>query len=77
MTGNNFTDDDKQKVIDFLNTVAKTAKFEVDTIQLIEYFKLLSYMQSVIIPKINSHVLEVIKITEAPEAKDGPTENGE
>lgn len=62
--GNNFTDSDKQKVVDFLNAVATHARFNVDTKELIGYFKGLSYMQQELIPKINDNILEVIEVTE-------------
>lgn len=62
---NSFKEEDKEKLIEFLNSVAKFARFNVDTNELINYFKLLSYMQTTILPKINSHILEVKRIVEA------------
>lgn len=62
MTGNNFTEEDKEKLIEFLNTVAEKAEFKMDTKAVIKYFKLLSFMQQVLIPKIDQHILEVKKI---------------
>lgn len=67
MTGNNFNEDDKKKVIEFLNTVAKHAKFEMNTEQVIAYFKLISHMQQVILPKIDANILEVKQVVEAKE----------
>jgi hypothetical protein len=67
---NKFTEDDKKKVIDYLNRVAKSAKFNLDTMELIEYYQLLSHMQKVILPKIEANILEITKIVEAkPETK--------
>lgn len=64
-----FTDEDKQKLIDFLNIVADNATFELKTNDIITYFKLLAHMQQVIIPKINSNILEVIKVVEPEKPK--------
>ena len=64
---NNFTEDDKKKVVDFLNTVATNATFNMKTEEIIQYFKLLSFMQQTLLPKINQHILEVKRIIEAPE----------
>jgi len=67
---NYFNEDDKKKFIDYLNSVADSAKFEMNTQQLCDYFKLLAHMQQVILPKINANILEVKKIVEAaPEPK--------
>jgi hypothetical protein len=69
MTQYNFTEDDKKKLIDYLNFVAKNAKFkELDTKDCIEYFKLISFMQQVILPKVEANILEVIKVTENKES---------
>jgi len=65
----NFTDDDKAKVVKFLNLVAKHAKFEVDTSELIDYFKSLSYMQQVLLHKIDTNILEVKRVIESQEAE--------
>jgi len=65
----NFTEDDKQKVIEFLNCIAKNAEFTVKTGELINYFKLLSHMQQTILPKINHNIFEIKKIVE-PEKKE-------
>lgn len=69
MTGNNFNEEDKKKVIEFLNTVAKHAKFEMNTEQVIAYFKLISHMQQVILPKIDANILEVKRVVEVKEEK--------
>lgn len=61
---NNFNEEDKKRVITFLNMVAKHADFKFNTNELIEYFKVLSHMQKVIVPKIDSYLLEVKKIVE-------------
>ena len=77
MNKNSFTEEDKEKVIEFLNMIAKKAKFEMDTTEVIQYFKLLSFMQSSILPKINDHILEVKRVVEAkPEEKPEPKSKG-
>lgn len=67
--GNKFTDADKQKVIEFLNFVAKKAEFTCNTSEIIEYFKLLNYMQVQILKKIEDNILEIkeIKTPKIPE----------
>lgn len=64
-----FTEDDKKKVVDFLNIIAQKAKFELNTQEVIEYFKLLAHMQQSIIPKIDGHIFEVKQIKKAPVKK--------
>jgi hypothetical protein len=65
MTELSFKEEDKQKVIDFLNIVAKNATFTMKTDELIVYFKLLSFMQNALLPKLNANILEIIKVQEA------------
>lgn len=67
MTEMKFTEDDKKKVIEFLNMVAKHATFELNTPDLINYFKLLSFMQQTVLPKIDANTLEIKKVVEAKE----------
>lgn len=62
----NFTEDDKKKVIEFLNCVAKNAKFEMSVPEIIEFFKLLSFMQQSLIPKIDANIFEVLRVAEIP-----------
>lgn len=61
----NITEEDKQKFIDFLNMVAKHAKFDMSTAELIAYFKLLSHMQGKLIPKLDANILELRRVIEA------------
>lgn len=68
---NSFKDQDKEKVIEFLNFIAKKAKFDSMTVQdNIEFFKLLSYMQQQLLVKIEEHILEVKKVHK-PIEKEG------
>lgn len=64
MDGNNFTEDDKKMLVEFLNTVAQKATFEFKTDEVIKYFKLLSFMQQTLLPKVDKHILEVKRIVE-------------
>lgn len=57
-----FNEEDKKNFIDFLNMIAKHAKFEMNTQEVIQYFKLLSHMQTKMLPKIESNILEVKRI---------------
>ena len=71
---NSFTQDDKKKVIDFLNFVAKKAEWQTNTQEVVEYFKLLSFMQQTLLPKIDANILEIVKVVETPQensSKDG------
>ena len=67
---NNFTEEDQKKVVEFLNFVAKKAKFEMDTQEVISYFKSLSYMQQELLPKINANILEVKEVIEAEDREE-------
>lgn len=67
MTDLYFNEEDKQKVCDFMNMVAKNAKFELRTEEVISYFKLLAHMQQKILPKIDANILEVKRVIEAKE----------
>lgn len=60
---NKFTDEDKNKVIDFLNFVATNATFKLNTDDVIKYYSLLAHMQKVILPKINDNIFEIISVT--------------
>lgn len=62
MNQNAFKEDDKKKVIDFLNLVATHAEFKLKTPEIIEFFKLLAYMQKELLPKIDSHIFEVKRV---------------
>jgi hypothetical protein len=61
----NFTDEDKDKLVKFLNYIAQNATLKHKTEGCIEYVKLLTFMQQVLLPKVNGHILEVKRIVEA------------
>lgn len=70
MDKNNFNEEDKKKFVEFLNMVAKHASFHLKTDEIIYYFKLLSYMQQTMLPKIDANILEIRKIIDRPEDKE-------
>jgi len=70
MDANKFSEEDKEKVTEFLNLVATHARFNLDTNELINYFKALAYMQQKILPKIDAHILEVKKVVENNSQED-------
>ncbi len=67
MSLNSLTEEDKQKFIEFLNMIAKHAKFELNTTELIQYFKILSHMQQKLLPKIDANILEIKRVIESKE----------
>ena len=68
---NAFSKADYDKVIEFLNFIAKRAKFDKWTTQdSIDHFKLLAHMQQVVLPKIQNHIFEIEKITKANKANN-------
>lgn len=64
-----FKDEDKDKVIEFLNLIATHGKFNLSTQEVIKYFQLLNYMQKIILPKIDANVMEVKRLIEPPKAQ--------
>jgi hypothetical protein len=65
---NKFNEEDKGKVIKYLNMVAKKARFDMDTAEIIEYHRLLNYMQVELLPKIEANVFQVKSIKEDKES---------
>lgn len=72
-----FNEEDKQKLIEFLNLIAKNAKFTLDTAEIIQYFKSLSYMQQRILPKIEANIFEIKKVVESDISVEEASSNGE
>lgn len=65
-----FKEEDKKKVIDFLNFVAKRAKFDgLNVKEVIEFYGLLSFCQQVLIYKLDAHILDSIKVYEVKKEK--------
>jgi hypothetical protein len=67
---NKFNQKDKEKFIEFLNFVAKHAKFELTTTEVIEYYKTLSHMQQVVLKKIESNVFEIQRVIESKDKRE-------
>jgi len=61
---NTFNREDKESLVTFLNIVAAKAQFTMNTSDIIKFFKLLQYVQTVILPKIDDNMLEVIAVHE-------------
>lgn len=59
-----FTQEDKIKVIQYLNMIATNAEFTMKTSDLIKYYQLLNFMQAQVLPKIEANILEIRKISE-------------
>jgi hypothetical protein len=62
-----FNEEDKQKIIEFLNMTAKHSRLDLDTAEIIQYFKLLNHMQAKILPKVEANIFEIKRVIE-PEA---------
>jgi len=69
MKPNSFNEKDKEKVINFLNMIAKHAKFEFNVQETISFYGLLSHMQQEIIKKIDSNILEIKSFIEPPKSQ--------
>lgn len=64
-----FKEADKNKIIDYLNFVSNSAKFNLDTNQCIKYYALLTYMQKELLPKIEANIFEIEKVTKNKSGK--------
>ena len=62
---NKFNEEDKDQIIKFLNLVATKATFEMKTSDIIQYFKLLNFMQQTLLPKVDANIMEVRRIIES------------
>ena len=65
---NNFSEDDKKKLIEFLNITAEKGSFNLSYSEVIKYYGLIAFMQKELIPKINANILEIVQVIE-PEKK--------
>lgn len=61
---NKFNEEDKKRIIEFLNMIASKANFNLNTQEVIKYYGLLNYMQGTLIPKVEQNILEIIEVTE-------------
>lgn len=58
---NKFTEEDKNKFVEFLNFIAKRAEFnKMSAEDIINFFKLFSHMQQKILVKIDANILEIL-----------------
>ena len=67
---NKFSEEDKKRLIEFINMIAMKGEFKLNTQEVIKYFKLLSFVQQELIPKIDANIMEIIKVVEASEGKE-------
>jgi len=67
---NKFSEEDKKRLIEFINMIAMKGEFKLNTQEVIKYFKLLSFMQQELIPKIDANILEIIKVEESEDSKE-------
>lgn len=69
-----FSEDDKKKLIHFLNQVFKYGTFDMKTQDVIDFNANLLHMQKVILPKIEANIFEIKQIHEIPpvEATEKP-----
>jgi len=65
---NKFTEEDKQKIIDFLNFISKNGRFDLDVPEVIKLYGMLNHMQTKILPKVEANILEVIAVREDKKA---------
>lgn len=58
-----FKEEDVKKLVEYLNFINDNAKFDgLKNLQIINYFKLLSYMQNTILPKMEANIVEIKKV---------------
>lgn len=67
---NKFSEEDKKRLIEFINMIAMKGEFKLNTQEVIKYFKLLSFVQQELIPKIDANIMEITKVVEASEGKE-------
>lgn len=65
-----FNEKDMERLVSFINSVAKRAKFDNMSIQeVIELYNQLSFIQKEFLPKLERNLLEVKKIIEPKKEK--------
>jgi len=67
-----FSDNDKANIIKLLNMVAMKATFTVSVNEMLEFTKLLRWAQVDLVPKIESHIVEIVKYTSKEEMEAQP-----
>jgi hypothetical protein len=72
---NTFKDEDKKKLVDFLNFIAEKGKFgDMQVSDVIKFYGLLSYMQKDLLPKIDAHVMEIKQVIEAENQEESESQ---
>lgn len=70
---NKFNEKDKEQLIEFLNFIANKAEFnKMNTNEIIKYFRLLNFMQTQMLPKVDSNIMEIKRVIEAKNKEDLP-----
>ena len=70
---NKFNEKDKEQLIEFLNFIANKAEFnKLSTNEIIKYFRLLNFMQTQMLPKVDSNIMEIKRVIEAKDKEDLP-----
>ena len=65
-----FSDEDKNNFIALLNMVTKHASFNLTTDEIIKYYKLLNYVQTQLLPKIEDNIFKIEKVTNPKDTKE-------
>ena len=61
-----FSEQDSEKIVEFLNFVAQKAKFqELEVKEVIRLTRLLNWFQTDLLPKIDAHRFEILSIKKA------------
>lgn len=72
MNKNSFTRKDRESLIEFLNEIAKHARFNNMSVDdIIKHYKGLSFVQTILLPKIDAHIMEVVEVVEAVDNDGG------
>lgn len=67
-----WSEEDSNKIIEYLNLVATHAKFNVSTQELIKYFKCLNWMQHTLLNKIKDSSVSDVTVRTKEELKGKP-----
>lgn len=67
-----FNEQDKEKVVKFLNLLGEKANYNLSTKEVIEFFGYLTYLQKTLIPKIDANIFQIEKVVQVEEAPPIP-----
>ena len=66
-----FNEEDKKRIIEFLNLIAEKAEFpSLKLTEIIKIYGSLSYMQRDLLAKVDANMLEVVAVHEAKSSED-------